>query len=378
MRHLFRRQLYLIDHALSSLARKKGKNLSLLLLYTLVLFLLASLLFFVSALRREARAILSDSPDLIVQSQIAGRHDPIPLSVAESIRKIRGVGNVTPRLWGYYYDPLFKVNLTVVADPEKSISRGEVVLGEGASRILRVKEGDMVTLRSYRNETMLMTVASLTPHESELVSSDLLVVNPEDFKDLFDFPSGVATDLAVTVRNPREHATIAAKIAELDPKLRPILRSEILRTYDSLFDWRSGIVAIVLLVAVLSFVIFAWDKATGLSADERQEIGILKAIGWDTTEILILKGWEGGVISTLAFLAGTLLAYIHVFFLRAPLFGSVLKGWSVLYPDFRLSPSLSTIELTSLFLLTVLPYVLATLFPTWLAATTDPDSVMRS
>ena len=54
---------------------------------------------------------------------------------------------------------------------------------------------------------------------------------------------------------------------------------------------------VMLGVAVLSFVIFAWDKATGLSAEERKEIGILKSVGWETADVLLLKFWEGAVIS---------------------------------------------------------------------------------
>jgi len=52
-----------------------------------------------------------------------------------------------------------------------------------------------------------------------------------------------------------------------------VLRDEILRTYDSLFDWRSGLLLVIFAGAVAAFVIFAWDKATSLSLEERREMG---------------------------------------------------------------------------------------------------------
>ena len=106
----------------------------------------------------------------------------------------------------------------------------------------------------------------------------------------------------MTVATPARLTTIAAKIVQQFPDTRPILKSEILRTYDSIFDWRGGMMIVMLSVAVLSFIIFAWDKATGLSAEERKEIGILKSIGWETADVLLLKFWEGTVISLSAFL----------------------------------------------------------------------------
>jgi ABC-type lipoprotein release transport system permease subunit len=199
-----------------------------------------------------------------------------------------------------------------------------------------------------------------------------------DFQAMFNFPETLATDLAVTVANPREQATIAAKVVEALPDARPILKSEILRTYDSIFDWRGGMMVVILSAAVLSFVIFAWDKATGLSAEERREIGILKSIGWETADVLFLKFWEGIAISLSAFLLGGILAYGHVFFFSATLFEHALKGWAVLYPRFRLVPAVDGFHLTVLFFLTVLPYTAATIVPAWLAATTDPDAAMRS
>jgi ABC-type lipoprotein release transport system permease subunit len=127
----------------------------------------------------------------------------------------------------------------------------------------------------------------------------------------------------------------------------------------------------------LAFLIFAWDKATGLSAQEKTEIGILKALGWDTSDVLMLKLWEGILICLTAFIVGLAAAYVHVFYASASLFEHALKGWSVLYPSMRLYPDISAHHLSVIFALTVFPYILITIIPAWRAATTDPDAVMR-
>ena len=368
----------ILDFALSSLLRRKVKNLSLLMLYSLIVFVLASLIFFVQALKKESTTILAGAPDMVVQRQTAGRHDLIPLEYARKIRAILGVEAVEPRWWGYYYDPAFGANYTLMVPAARKLEPGNIVIGQGVARSLRIAAGDLITFRSYAKTPLLLNIQEILPYESELVASDLILMAPQDFQAMFNFPAGVATDLAVTVKNPRELTTVATKIVEQFPETRPILKSEILRTYDSLFDWRGGMITVVLFSAIVSFVIFAWDKATGLSAEERKEIGILKSIGWETTDVLLLKFWEGIVISLSAFLIGAILAYVHVFIFSAPLFGNALKGWSVLYPHFRLAPVIDLYQLSMLFFLSVFPYTAATIIPSWLAATVDPDAAMRS
>ncbi|MDD1611318.1 MAG: FtsX-like permease family protein, partial [Methylococcaceae bacterium] len=141
--------------------------------------------------------------------------------------------------------------------------------------------------------------------------------------------------------------------------------------------WRGGMMIVIFSAAVLAFVIFAWDKASGLSADERQEIGILKAVGWETSDVIQMKFWEGAIVSLSAFFNGVILAYIHVFFTGSAVFEPALKGWSALYPNFKLTPFVNAEQLTTLFFLTVVPYTVATIVPIWRAATIDPDSAMR-
>jgi ABC-type lipoprotein release transport system permease subunit len=378
MNRPFERHRNIVDFALSSLLRRKGKNISLLLVYTLIVFIIASIIFFVQALKREAGLVLKEAPDMVVQRLVAGRHDPIPTAFVEKIAAIRGVSSVTPRLWGYYYDAAIGANYTIMATDNNPPQPESIIIGSGVARVRRLAKGDMMTFRAYDGGINLFEVQDILPYASELMAADMVIMDRSDFRTLFNFPDGVATDLSVTVRNPRELTTIAAKIVRQFPDTRPILKSEILRTYDSIFDWRGGMLVVVLGVAVLAFIIFAWDKATGLSAEERKEIGILKSIGWETSDVLLLKFWEGAVISLSAFLLGVILAYGHVFFFSASLFEQALKGWAVLYPRYKLTPAADPYQLAVLFFLTVIPYTVTTIIPSWRAATIDPDAAMRS
>jgi cell division protein FtsX len=372
------RQRSILDFTLSSLWKRKGKNIGLLLVFTLIVFLLASVMFFTYAIKREAQIILKNAPEIVVQRVIAGRHDLIPADYAKKIREIRGVISAKERLWGYYFDPIVGANYTFMTPDPFPLGKGFIKIGKGISGARLAYEGDIMPFRGFDGKPLNLEIREVLSAESELISSDLVLLSAEDYREIFGLPQGVATDIAVSVRNPREIPTIARKITELFPDTRPIMRDEILRTYDSLFTWRGGLMIFILTVCLLSFIIFAWDKASGLSAEEKREIGILKAIGWETSDILAMKSWEGAVISLSAFLLGVTLAYVHIFFSSALLFEPVLKGWSTLYPEFRPVPFIDFSQVLTLFFLSVVPYTVATIIPSWRAATLDPDSVMRA
>jgi ABC-type lipoprotein release transport system permease subunit len=380
---IIEKQRHIIDLMLSSLWRRKGKNISLVVVYAFVTFLLASVMFFTHSIKKEAALILRNAPEIMVQRLVAGRQGFIPISYMDSISRIRGVQSVTPRHWGYYYDGQSGANYTLMANTD--LNAGEILIGNGVTLRraatadnLITKKNDSIPFKTCDGSYLMLTVKGILPSESELVTSDLVLVSEEDFRKIFSISVDQATDLVLQVRNEKEFSTIAAKITQLHPDTRPILRSEILRTYDAVFDWRGGVIIVILSGAFFAFIILAWDKATGLSAEEKREIGILKAIGWETSDILLMKFWEGAAVSLSAFLLGILSAYLYIFFTASVLFAPVLKGWSVLYPNFKLTPFINAYEIAILFFLTVIPYTVATIVPSWRSATIDPDSVMRN
>ncbi|MFA5626467.1 MAG: FtsX-like permease family protein [Thiohalomonadaceae bacterium] len=377
MKHFLRRQRYLIDFTVASLARRMGKNLGLLGVYTLIVFLLASVMLFTQSLRHEASLLLVNAPEVVVQRMLAGRHELIPEDYLQRIGKVRGVAAMYGRLWGYFYDPVVQANYTLMVPREHAPVSGEVKVGHAIARTRGLGLGDFLSFRSAQGQSFAFRVSEILSSDSELVSADLLLVSEDDFRTFFGIEPGLYTDIALEVRNPKEVRKVAEKLTVLLPDTRPILREEILRTYDALFAWRQGIVFVLLAGSLLAFVIFAWDKASGLSAEEKREIGILKAIGWDTGDVIQMKFWEGALVSLGAFLLGYLAAYGHIFFFDAALFAPVLKGWAVLYPKFHPAPFIDGLQVATLFFFTVFPYTVATVVPIWRAATTDPDAVMR-
>jgi ABC-type lipoprotein release transport system permease subunit len=372
------KQRNILDFTLSSLWRRKRKNLALMVVYILVVFSLASVMFFTQALKNEAAIVLTGTPEILVQKLVAGRHALIPMAYAQKISAIRGVQDVKGRLWGYYFDPVSRANYTLMVPEGLALKDNEIVVGAGISRVRQVFRGNAVLLRTYAGKPFSFLIKGVLSPESELLSSDLMLVSKAGFERLFGPSGDDVTDLSVSVLNKKEIPTIAAKIVDQFPDTRAITRNEILKTYSAVFDWRGGIMIGILTGAVLAFLIFAWDKAVGLSAEEKREIGILKAIGWETGDVLQMKFWEGIIVSLTAFLVGVILAYIHIFFASATIFAPVLKGWAVLYPNFRLTPFISGYQIAILFFFTVIPYTITTIMPSWRAATIDPDVVMRT
>ena len=374
------KQKYLIDFTLASLARRKGRNLGLLLVYAVIVFLLASVMLFTHALRHEAAHVLDGAPEVVLQRMVAGRYDLIPPGYLERLGRIRGVQRKEGRLWGYYYDPVVKANYTFMvpgAESGEAVTPGQLVIGAGMAKARGLAPGNVISFRSYSGKLFGFTIARVLPREAELVSADLALMAETDFRAFFEIPDGHFTDIALSVANPQEVRNIATKLSTQFPDSRPILREEVLRTYESIFNWREGIVLALASLAILAFAIFAWDKASGLSAEEKREIGILKAIGWETGDVIKMKFWEGALVSFAAFLIGYVAAYVHVFRFSSTLFAPVLKGWAVLYPRFELTPVIDGFQVATLFFFTVFPYAAATLIPIWRASITDPDTIMR-
>ncbi len=389
------KQLNILDYALSSLWRRRLKSLSVLLVFAAVIFLLASFQMVTQALTAKAKQLLVHTPEITLQQMSAGRQEAIALTYSHQLAEIFGIRKVVPRIWGYYFDEVRLANYTIIGMdlseipgnalldttllsgtmPEKA-EQGKVVVGQSITKSLEL--GGRLTFSLFRPDLSLKSfeISGEFAPDTDILSHDLIVMNLADARDLFSIPTGLATDLCVYVTNPQEIETIAKKISAALPGVRVLTRPQIQKTYQVVFGWRSGFGSICLLAALAAFAILAWDKASGLSPEEKREIAILKVLGWETGDILAVRFWESVSVSGLACLVGITAAYIHVVYFAASLFRPVLMGWSVLRPELQLLPRLAAGDILLILAFTVIPYLAATVIPAWRNATVPADAAL--
>ncbi|MCX7770990.1 MAG: ABC transporter permease [Proteobacteria bacterium] len=377
MKNLILRHLNLIDYAIWNLKRNKLKNSLIFFIYTFCIFLVSSVLMFTSSLNREAKEILAHAPDMIVQKVVAGRHDLIEISYLDTLKGIRGISEIKPRLWGYYFEPNLRVNFSLVVPLNEQPEKGSIYIGSGVAKILKKTENDFLPFVKTSKESLLLEIEKVIEFETSLMTNDLIIMNEEDFRNITGMGENKFTDIALFINNKNEIDKIAEKILNSMPNVRVVTKSSILKTYDSLFNWRSSLVFFLISMVLVAFLIVAVDRFISINVDDRNEIGLLKALGWDTSDTIILKSWESVVISSLSFLIGINSAYIHIFLFDARIFKPIIMGWSVLYPHFNLVPNINMWTLITIFAITVLPFILFSIVSVWRLSITEPDVAMR-
>ena len=381
--------LYQFDFALRSLLRRKVKNFSILLLFSLIVFLFSAVDFLMGSLYQQAMTALQFQPEIIIQNLKAGRQLPVPLAWAEKIRTITGVRKVVPRVWGYYFDRYTGANYTIVGlDREMMKGLGvprellplrerEVLVGEGIMEGRQLQVGKRLQLERPDEVPVDFTVKGTFRSRVSLWTYDVVAMTEEAARYLFDLADDEAWDLAVYVPNPVEVAKVGEKILRRIPGARLIAKDQLIRTYGTSYGFRSGLMIAVSISCLLAFFILAYDRAAGLSREEQMEIAVLKALGWETRDVIRTTMLQSLILSLTGFLIGLIAAYIHVFILGAPALRIAFTGWSALYPTHPLPPVVDLTKVMSLMFLTVIPYVAVGIVPVWRSAIIDPEVVFR-
>ena len=345
---------------------------------------------FTSALKYESQDALGALPELWIQKLAGGRLQPMPLAMVDSLQTIRGVRQVIPRCWGYYYDSPTGAVFTVVGsdsgvsglyklttDYKGKLDDSSAVCGTGFMQMHHLKIGDRLSLINAKGNLNSYQIVGQFTASSDLLTLDLIILSTASAKDILDLEENQCTDIAISVTNSNEVENIALKINRNYYGLRVVSREDLLLTYDALFSWRGGIFVFGGLISLLGFLILAWDRASGLSREERKELGILKGIGWQINDVLLLKFFEGIIISVTATLLGILTSLFHIFVFDAWLIKPFFIGWSVLYPDYNLKMVIDGSSLLIIFLISVIPYLSASVIPAWKGAITDPAETLQ-
>ncbi|QOY53885.1 FtsX-like permease family protein [Candidatus Sulfurimonas marisnigri] len=385
--------IYLIEYAINSLLRQKYKSFFITTVLTLIIFILTSVFFITNSIKYELQSTVDTLPEIVVQKIKAGRHSDIDVSVADDILEIAGVNSTVSRVWGYYYFENLGVNFSIVGiekyeeqyknsfeNVAKTLdfSTNSMIVGEGVKKSMKkIYYNEYFNFIKPDGKLKKIMISGVFKGDTELESNDMIVMSKENVREIFDIEDSKATDIVVKVSNIDEIQTVASKIKLMFPDSRVITKDDLKISYQNIFDYKSGVFLALFIITLFTFFIIIYDKVSGLSSEEKKEIGILKAIGWRVNDILKEKFYEGFIISIFSYLFGVLLSLAFVYIFKAPLLQNIFTGYSELKTSFELPFVFDIQTLSIVFFLSVPIYIAATIIPSWKSATLEADEVIR-
>jgi ABC-type lipoprotein release transport system permease subunit len=352
-------------------------------------------------LKVDAEDSIRYGADLYVRGSQFGRPAPLPLSAIEPIRALPGVERVVPRIVGEVFLGKERLRCVLVGMPPgtfpewltciegslpEELGAHQLVIGSTLAHKLGLKVGARIPpfYRNDRHGERTSEIVGIFSPQAPLWQSHLIFTTFDNASAIFE-QEGLATDLLVTcnAQNLREISDEITRALSFPTTSGGMIRVETTTPEDVRVTLREGLLdreGIYTLQFVLAFVvaILVLLVTSGLGLTERRrEIGILKATGWQTDEILLRGFAESLALALLGACAAFLLAWAWLRVLNAAGIASIfIPGVSVV-PEVPLPFKLTPVPLLLGFVLSIVVVLTGTMYSTWRAAIASPRDAMR-
>ncbi|MFA6196428.1 MAG: FtsX-like permease family protein [Sulfurimonas sp.] len=389
--------IYLIEFAINAILRQKYKSLFVSVVFIVLTFLLTSVFFITNSIKYELNATLEALPEITIQKTKGKKHYDIDVKEVDNILAIKGVSDAVARVWGYYYFENMKVNFSLVGvdayenqyknslekivhkfDLNPAENNVSMIIGTGVQKSMHESYyKEYFNFIKSDGSLKKVAIGGVFDGDTQLESNDMIVMSKESVREIFDIPESKATDIVVKVANKNEIATVASKLKLMYPNSLIITKNDLKVSYQNIFNYKSGVFLALFIISLFTFFIIIYDKVSGLSSEEKREVGILKALGWRVDDVLKEKFYESFIISFFSYSVGVGVAIAFVYIFQAPLLRDIFIGYSELKPSFELPFIFDFQTLFLVFFLSVPIYIAATLIPSWRVATLEADEVIR-
>ncbi len=402
----------LLDYALNCIQRYKLRTVVILVCLVVASSTFSAVAFLSDGLVKEGALSLKYAPDLTVQGIQGGRQTLIPTSYVNYVLGVApGVTGISERTWGYgnVGNTLIVVvgielgnpgtinqntpQLSNIPDQTTAFplesghffdeqSNDTIVIGKGVAELLGANVGSELSILTEFNQIKQYTVVGIFNSESGIYSSDMILMNLNAARDFFNIPADKVTDLMVYVNQPDASikSTLvndAARQISALANIRVLTKDVLLNAQEKTYGDKSGFFSVVWYVILISVAIIAFNQTVVVGHESKFEIGLLKSLGFSTSDVIQVRLVESLVLGTLAGALGLTIGILFDGVLGAPVLRDFMLGWANIYPSFQLPLFINPQTILFTFAVTIAPLLFATVIPSWLNATVDPDISMR-
>ncbi len=353
--------------------------------------LIAVLLPFITAMavsegiRAQAEISVQNGADLYISRAQYGRNGAVALSELEEFAKIPGVTSVIPRISGRTYMGEELAMLVGIDNPQlvnstsRKLKSGELLMGRLLAKRLGLQKGDEVHFFLF--PALPFTIADLIDGDLSIWASSIVILSFNDAATIFKLP-GYASEILLYARPGTadiiaEQLNSLGKPWDMTPPLRIQTKSIVEQYINRGFDLQSGVFFLFYLTAfALSIPALLILSGFGRGA-RKKEIGILKATGWQTLEVMEMTCIENLLLALWSSMLTVVLAIIWLKLGNgigvAPLFISGID-W---IPEFQVPSLFTPMPVLFAFLFGLVLTMLGTIFSTWKTAITPPLTTMN-
>lgn len=395
----------LFNYALGCIKRYKVRTLVILICLGVSASVFSSVAFIKDGLTVQGQLSLKNSPDITVQGISAGRQAPLNTSYIGYIQQSAGVSAVVPRVWGYAnignsllvivgvdlqdtsVNQQGNLNISSIYPLESGSffdaqSNNTVVIGKAVADLLGARVGSILTILSESNQPIQYVVGGIFNTESSIYNADMILMNINEARTFFNVPDDKVTDLMVYVSSidPANQKSlvnyVAREISDL-PNCRIVTKDVLIQAQQTTYGDRAGFFSVVWYVILISVAIIAFNQTVVVGHESKFEVGLLKSLGFSTSDVIKVRLIETAILGTVAAAIGLTIGIVYDAVLGAPVIKDFMMGWATLYPGFSVPVFISPQTLLFVFAVTIVPLLFATVIPSWLNATVDPDIAMR-
>ncbi len=372
----------------------------------------------VEGLRQEARIAIGVGipageellPDLYVAANQFGRRVPIPVALAEPIGNFDGVTRVVPRIVGRITLGKENVEAVLVGMPREELQRrgstiqrlaqlidgqlprsqhGEgpqLVIGSGLARQLDLQVGAVIPpiFRSGGGEKT-PTITGIFHSDISPWQSQMILTTFESAADIFD-QQGLATDLLVFCRRGQPES-IRSRILQLMPgsstgdatSFRPSVtsRADLESLLPAGLGHREGVFNLLFVVAFAIGILVILITSGFGRPERRREIGILKATGWQTDEILVRSLVESLLLGLVSAAISILVAVVWLKWFNGFWIAGIFLAGVETQPAIAVPYVLAAQPAGLAVLIACLLVTTGSAYSTWRTAVTPPAEAMR-